>query len=66
MSMVAGAPSARALALGDQDATKGIAAPTTPAAPTTAVAPIRKYRRCLLMLLVSMLAASSSAGGLAT
>src|SRR6056300_43045 len=40
-----GAPRALAFALGCQDARKGTAAPTTPAPPTTEVAPIKKRRR---------------------
>src|SRR5690554_1991981 len=47
ISARAGAPAARALALGFQEATKGTATPTAPTAPTTDVAPTRKRRRPL-------------------
>src|SRR5690625_1532162 len=40
-----GAPAARAFALGFHEPTKGTAAPTTPTAPTTVVAPVKKRRR---------------------
>src|SRR5690606_35029584 len=39
----------------------GTSAPTTPSAPTAAVAPTRKYRRCELILSLSMLSARPSA-----
>src|SRR5690554_8132689 len=45
ISARAGAPAARALALGFQEATKGTATPTAPTAPATDVAPTRKRRR---------------------
>jgi hypothetical protein len=43
-----GAPAAFAFALGCQDETNGIAAPTTPAPPTTDVAPNKNLRRLWL------------------
>ena len=51
MSTFIGAPAAKALALGFQDPKKGTAKPATPPAPTTAVAPRRKFRRQELTLL---------------
>src|SRR5690606_19009309 len=48
ISMVTGAPAARARALGFQEPTKGTAAPTAPAAPTREVLPTRKRLRLLL------------------
>jgi hypothetical protein len=47
MSMVMGAPAAKALALGFHEPTKGTAAPTPPTALTAVVAPIKKRLRLL-------------------